>query len=96
MTSGFQPDRRSLLLMGATGLLATPLLAANVPAEGWINVRHFGAKGDGSAVDTPAINKAIAFAAARGGGTVYFPAGTYACYSIRLKSRVAPPTKSTG
>ena len=88
MTSRFQPDRRSLLLMGATGLLATPLLAASTPAEGWVNVRHFGAKGDGSAIDTPAINKAIAFAAARGGGTVYFPAGTYACYSIRLKSRV--------
>jgi len=88
MTSRFQPDRRSLLLMGATGLLATPLLAAKVPTEGWVNVRHFGAKGDGSAIDTPAINKAIAFAAARGGGTVYFPAGTYACYSIRLKSRV--------
>ena len=24
-----------------------------------------------------------------GGGTVYFPAGTYLCYSIRLKSNVA-------
>ena len=88
MTSKLQPDRRSLLLMGATGLLATPLLAADVPAEGWVNARHFGAKGDGSAIDTPAINKAIEFAAARGGGTVYFPAGTYACYSIRLMSRV--------
>ena len=88
MTSRLQSDRRSLLMMGATGLLATPLLAAGVPAEGWVNVRHFGAKGDGSAIDTPAINKAIDYAAARGGGTVYFPAGTYACYSIRLKSRV--------
>jgi len=82
-------DRRSLLLTGATGLIAGPLLAADVPDESWVNVRHFGAKGDGSTIDTPAINKAIDYAAARGGGTVYLPAGTYACYTIRLKSRVA-------
>lgn len=82
-------DRRSLLLSGATGLLAGPLLAADVPDESWVDVRHFGAKGDGSTIDTPAINKAIDHAAARGGGTVFFPAGTYACYTIRLKSRVA-------
>jgi len=59
MTSRLQPDRRSLLLMGATGLLATPLLAGDMLAEGWVDVRRFGAKGDGSAIDTPAINKAI-------------------------------------
>jgi len=82
-------DRRTLLLTGATGLIAGPLLAADVPDESWVNVRHFGAKGDGSAIDTQAINKAIDHAAARGGGTVYVPAGTYACYTIRLKSRVA-------
>jgi len=88
MMSKLQLDRRSLLLMGATGLLTTPLLARGVPAESWVNVRHFGAKGDGSAIDTPAINKAIEFASTRGGGTVYFPPGAYACFSIRLKSRV--------
>jgi polygalacturonase len=52
------------------------------------DVRAFGAVGDGKAVDTPAINRAIAEAAAGGGGTVYFPAGNYLCYSIRLKSKV--------
>ncbi len=53
------------------------------------NVRAMGASGDGKTVDTPAINKAIEAAAAGGGGTVFFPAGTYLCYSIHLKSNVA-------
>jgi polygalacturonase len=58
------------------------------PSPGWINVREFGAAGDGSTFDTPAVNRAIESAAAQGGGTVWFPAGTYACYTIRLKSHV--------
>jgi polygalacturonase len=58
-------------------------------ATGTYNVRFYGAKGDGTTIDTPAINRAIGSAAENGGGTVYFPAGTYACYSIRLKSNVS-------
>jgi len=52
------------------------------------NVRHFGAKADGKTLDSPAINKAIEAAAAKGGGTVFFPAGTYRSFSIRLKSNI--------
>jgi polygalacturonase len=52
------------------------------------NVRSFGAIGDGKTIDTPAVNQAIEAAAAAGGGTVVFPAGTYACYTIRLKSHI--------
>lgn len=52
------------------------------------NVRNFGASGDGKTLDSPAINRAIEAAAAVGGGTVYFPAGVYASYSIRLKSHI--------
>jgi polygalacturonase len=59
-----------------------------MPSQGLINVRNFGARGDGSIIDTPAVNRAIDVAAAQGGGTVWFPAGTYACYTIRLKSHV--------
>jgi polygalacturonase len=51
------------------------------------DVRTFGATGDGKTIDTPAINRAIDEAAAAG-GTVYFPAGSYLCYSIHLKSKV--------
>ncbi|MBV9444039.1 MAG: right-handed parallel beta-helix repeat-containing protein, partial [Acidobacteriaceae bacterium] len=37
---------------------------------------------------TPAINQAIETMAAAGGGTLVFPAGTYMCFTIRLKSEV--------
>src|SRR6266581_2282597 len=53
------------------------------------NVRAFGAKGDSKTVDTPAINRAIETAAGAGGGTVRFPAGTYLCFTIHLRSHVA-------
>ncbi|KAL6401099.1 putative glucan 1,3-beta-glucosidase [Ilyonectria robusta] len=55
--------------------------------EVWRNVKDFGAKGDGKADDTDAINKAISSGGRCGGGTctgstiypatVYFPPGTY-------------------
>ncbi|WP_242691690.1 rhamnogalacturonidase [Desertivirga arenae] len=53
------------------------------------NVKDFGAKGDGGTMDTEAINKAIEAAGQQGGGTVFFPAGTYPSYSIRLKSNIS-------
>ncbi|MCD8194290.1 MAG: glycoside hydrolase family 28 protein [Tannerellaceae bacterium] len=52
------------------------------------NVKDYGAAGDGKQIDSPAINRAIEAAAAQGGGTVIFPAGTYRSYSIRLKSNI--------
>src|SRR4030095_14536539 len=53
------------------------------------NVRGFGATGDGKTLDTAAINKTIDAAAGNGGGTVFFPAGSYLSVSIHLKSNVA-------
>src|SRR5215204_7500840 len=58
-------------------------------SAGVYNVRAFGAKGDGQALDSPSVNRAIEAAAAAGGGTVRFPAGTYRSFSIRLKSNVS-------
>jgi len=52
------------------------------------DVRGFGARGDGTSVDSDAINKAIDAAAAAGGGIVDLPAGRYLSFSIRLKSHV--------
>lgn len=63
--------------------------ASSAQSAGGYDVRAFGAKGDGTTVDTGAINKAIEAAAAAGGGTVRFPAGTYLSFSIRLKSNIA-------
>src|ERR1044072_7660923 len=56
---------------------------------GIFDVRSYGAKGDGKALDSSSINKAIDAAAAAGGGTVRFPAGTYRSFSIRLRSNVS-------
>lgn len=42
-----------------------------------VNVKEFGALGNDSDDDGPEINAAIAAAIAAGGGTVYFPPGTY-------------------
>ena len=63
--------------------------APGANSQGVYSVRAFGARGDGRTVDTPAVNRAIEAAAAAGGGTVHFPAGTYLCFSIRLKSNIA-------
>lgn len=51
------------------------------------DVKSFGAKGDGSALDTTAIQKAMD-AAAKAGGTVVVPAGTYRTGAIFVKSGV--------
>jgi polygalacturonase len=72
--------RRTLIGAG----LAMPLLTAARPP---VDVRTFGAKGDGRTLDHDAINRAIV-AAARTGGTVLVPAGRYRCFSIRLRSGV--------
>jgi polygalacturonase len=91
-------DRRSMVFGGGAGLSAITG-AQHVQAAdrnpgmadecaGWFDIRQFGAKGDGVTIDSPAINKAIDAAAANGGGVVHVPAGTYACYTIRLKSFV--------
>jgi polygalacturonase len=50
----------------------------------YFNVRNYGATGNGTTLDSAAINAAIAAAGAAGGGTVTFPAGNYLCGSIHL------------
>ena len=55
---------------------------------GGLNVRDFGAKGDGVAKDTAAIQKAIDAAGKQGGGTVLVPPGKYLSGTIHLKSYV--------
>jgi polygalacturonase len=52
------------------------------------NVRDFGAVGDGTNLDGPAINQAIQAASQAGGGTVFVPAGVYLCGSIRLTNNI--------
>ncbi len=62
--------------------------AASTAGRESYNVRAFGAVGDGKALDSPAINRAIDACAQNGGGTVYFPPGSYLSGSIHLKSNI--------
>lgn len=73
-----QSDKNTARLKSAAAALTTNVY----------DIRLFGAKGDGKSLDSPAINKAIDAAVANGGGTVFFPAGTYRSFSIRLKSNI--------
>ena len=76
-------------------LAGVPVLAAAgathpaASSEAFFDIRRYGATGDGKTLDTKAIQSAIDAAERVGGGTVLFPAGTYASYSIHLKSNVA-------
>jgi len=89
--------RRNFLRLSGAGIAGAALQSGSVhaqptlppPSPGAHDVKAFGASGDGKTIDSPAINRAIEAAAAAGGGTVRFPAGTYLCYSIHLKSNVA-------
>jgi polygalacturonase len=74
----------------AAATLAGPRAArAASPAARAFDVRAHGALGDGTTLDTAAINAAIEAASQAGGGTVVFPAGRYLSFSIRLRSNVA-------
>ena len=95
----FDSARRDLLKLSSAGIAASaayaiPSFAAPKKAAAptltpmLFDVRTYGATGDGKTVDSPAINKAIEAAAAAGGGTVFFAAGNYVSFSIRLKSHV--------
>jgi len=88
-------NRRALLktsplaLVAAVGHVSSAEAQTELhAADALFNVRTYGATGDGKTVDSPAINKAIEAAVAAGGGTVFFPAGTYLCFTIRLRSNV--------
>src|ERR1017187_4550979 len=87
--------RRDLLRLSPLAVASTvghvALAQSSQPAsaEALFDVHRYGATGDGKTVDTPAINKAIEAIAAGGGGTLFFPAGTYLCFTIRLQSKVS-------
>ncbi len=76
---------RPVLVM--VGLMATaqPAVAAR---PGVFSIRDYGAVGDGTTLDTTAINKAIEACAAAGGGQVVLPPGRYLSGTVHLKSHV--------
>ena len=75
---------RSFTILALTVFLAAS--AGSAPVS--YNIRDYGATGDGVTIDSDAINAAIQAASESGGGTVWFPAGTYLSYSVRMKSHI--------
>src|SRR5882757_5095998 len=75
---------------GATPLTAQPSAPSTEPLNGArvYNIRDFGAKGDGKALDTAALQTAIDICTHDGGGTVLVPAGTFHIGTLELKSNV--------
>ena len=69
-------------------LAVLAVTAVSSPSAAVFDITAFGAKGDAKTQNRAAINKAIEAAAAAGGGTVDFPAGTWVTGSLRLRNNV--------
>lgn len=81
--------RWSWLVAAVVGVaIGLPTPASAAPLADF-NVRDYGATGNGSSNDTPAIQRAIDAASAAGGGTVLFPSGTYQSRNtIHMRSNI--------
>jgi polygalacturonase len=81
--------RRSLLLLGLTGAIATAAPPAFAQTVGrTFDAADFGAVGDGESINTRPIQAAIDAAAGAGGGTVVLKPGVYMSGSLFVKSNV--------
>jgi hypothetical protein len=87
--------RRELLAFagtaGAMGMAGTIRSADTAPSKRGLRLfdaRELGAIGDGKALDSPAINRAVDACHAAGGGVAYVPPGTYRSGTVILKSNV--------
>ena len=69
------------------GTILAAALAA-LSAHGAFDVRDFGAKGDGTTMDTSSIQSAIDKCGESGGGRVVLANGTFLSGSIRLRTGV--------
>lgn len=81
-----------LCILASTGNAPTNttywlMIAQGNPYERY-NVKKYGATGNGTTVDTVAIQNAINAASAVGGGTVFFPDGTYLTDTLTMYSNV--------
>ena len=86
------PIDRRLLLKSAAGWMLAGHVGARTdfqPPANAVNARRHGVVGNGITDDAAAIDKLIAETSAGGGGSLYFPPGTYPCrYTIHLKDHV--------
>jgi polygalacturonase len=85
-SQNYEMKTRAFAIFGSFCVLLSSAASPNDPMV--FNIRSFGAMGDGTNLDSPAINQAIQAASAGGGGTVFVPAGTYLCGSIHLTNNI--------
>lgn len=89
-------------VMGSVGvqdmLAAAPRSAVSASDLGarMYNIRDYGAKGDGIALDTAALQAAIDACTHDGGGTVLVPAGNFQIGTVELKSNVTLHIAASG
>lgn len=77
-----------LLVQAVVLIFCTTSQPVIADISGVFNIRDYGAVGDGKALDTPAINKAIEDCAAAGGGQVRLSPGKYLSGTVHIKSNV--------
>lgn len=81
-------DRRGFLKAAGAGLVPLALTPVTAhAADVALDVRDFGAAGDGIVKDTAAIQRALDRCAVLGGGAVRMPAGTYLTGAVRIGAR---------
>ncbi|WP_176706583.1 right-handed parallel beta-helix repeat-containing protein [Paenibacillus hemerocallicola] len=78
-------DNTGLVLVSSTGARFKRIVENSLYSVKW-----FGAKGDGSTDDLDVIQKAIDEVFALGGGTVFFPKGTYIVAPYMQTRRIVP------
>lgn len=74
----------------------TSVLPQNLAGAGVHNIRNYGAKGDGKALDTVAVQAAIDACEAERGGIVLVPAGDFVIGTVELKSNVTLHISAVG
>jgi len=89
-------NNRQLLIVVTLALVLGSQLSRTAPARApsqtsaspYFNVRDQGAMGDGTMLDTAAIQTALDRCAQAGGGQVYFPPGRYLSGTLHLRSHI--------
>jgi hypothetical protein len=69
------------LAIGAASVLPLKMVSAQTMPDGFVNVKEYGATGNGSTDDSAAVQKAMTAAL-----YVWFPAGTYLVGNLKLRS----------
>ncbi len=76
------------IILGAGLVVPAAPPTTSSPGPHTFNVLDYGARGDGTSLDTAAINRAITACGETGGGQVFIPPGRYLCGTVHLASHL--------